>query len=648
MSLKLHCSAILVIACLIYQSKGLLQDVSCNKALSNSINCMFTNLNDDEISFKDPTESFESVIFKNCNLTKFPTTLFSTFTKLTKVDLSLTQVRQLNGNKTLNGAKNLKILDLSRNSLKGIEDFVFSEGKELVELHLSRNKIISVGLNAFAGLNKLELLDLSFNDIKILTEEVFSGLKNLKFIYVNNNDLKNLTFDLRDFKDLTEFDISHNKHISMKGWLTDLPSHIKPKLTVNYSYCNEDETSFNTWGPNIKTYILKHNKVIDMITVNNVRWETLDISENLLRDITNITKIQTLQNLDLSENPLAPLNISTFSLLDDLRTLNLRSTGISLDQDYFTAQKKLTFLDISGNGLTSLDLRNLKSLSSLQTLYLHENNLTELEDIEDIKMILPNLIIISLFKNNFSCAYNILMHELFENLKIEIYDGTKINETDNITNVRVNCSEMNQLRRNSLEQAIFFKQITNYLENSFQKQLEKISIYQLNLEMKIEYRLQIMDLQFTKLIGDLKYIIQIERLTTNNIVSKTITDLFELWEHQNKMEKDLKTQTSCNDDKYQELVKEVKDLTDQVSYLKNSSHYENKIVDLMSEIKSIRKINEEGILELMNKLSNQLFKVKDSSKMNFFLKCCKRPVRQGSKPLELNQLINEWESVIIT
>uniref|UniRef100_A0A1B0CDP1 Uncharacterized protein n=1 Tax=Lutzomyia longipalpis TaxID=7200 RepID=A0A1B0CDP1_LUTLO len=161
-----------------------------------------------------------------------------------------------------------------------------------------------------------------------------------------------------------------------------------------------------------KRIIESHNK-FSMISVEaDVGIKTMDFSRNLLRDLEDITKIQTLQNLYLSENPLSPLQISTFTFLDDLQTLHLRSTGISLDDNYFTTQKKLTFLDISANGLTSLDLRNLKSLTSLQTLYLHENNLTKLENVEDIKTILPSLSTITLFKNNFGCFYNILMHEL--------------------------------------------------------------------------------------------------------------------------------------------------------------------------------------------------------------------------------------------
>ncbi|XP_055678384.1 leucine-rich repeat-containing G-protein coupled receptor 5-like [Lutzomyia longipalpis] len=601
MAMKTHFSGLLVIFCLIYPNKGLLQDVSCDKALSNSIKCTFTNLNDDEIRFKVPTKNFESVTFKNCNLTKFPKTLFKTFPKITKVDLSTSHVHQLNGNKTLNGAKTLKILDLSRNSLEEIEDFVFSEGKELVELHLSRNKIISVRPNAFAGLEKLELLDLSFNDIKILTEEVFSGLTKLQFIYVNNNDLKNLTFDLRELKDLTEFDISNNKYIDVNGWLTDLPSHIKPKLSFNYSYCNEDKTILKTWGTNIKTYIVKHSKVIDVYTYMNVRWETLDISENLLRDITNITKIQTLQNLDLSENPLSPLNVSTFSLLDDLRTLNLRSTGISLDQNYFAAQKKLTFLDISGNGLTSLDLRDLKSLSSLQTLYLHENNFTELEYIEDIKTILPNLTTISLFKNNFSCSYNILMHELFENLKIKVYDGTKVIEKEDITRMRVNCSEMSQLRPKNLEQAIFFKQITNYLGNSFQQQLVKSN-------RNIMNNLQIERSKETKIVSkNITDLMQYQNKIEENLISKiismdkyfstqlsTLTNI--IWKNQSRLEMKMEKQLLNFGHQFTENINDLKNITQREGFNinQNTERLNKKVEELMSEIESVKMKYEES------------------------------------------------------
>ncbi|XP_055678363.1 leucine-rich repeat-containing G-protein coupled receptor 4-like [Lutzomyia longipalpis] len=369
----------------------------------------------------------------------------------------MSHVRQINGNKTLNGAKNLKILDLSRNSLEEIEDFVFSEGKELVKLHLSRNKIISVGLNAFTGLEKLELLDLSFNTIKILQGEIFSGFTKLKFIYVNNNAIQSMKINLNKCSNLLEFDGSYNNIIEWNLLLSSPKesnvivklsnANLKNSLT---SASNKDELivdgnslDYVNIKGKLRRLSAKNNKIRYIEIKPDIAITTLELAGNMITNIENITKIWMLEKLDLSENPLSQLNVSTFSLLDDLRTLNLRSTGISVDQNYFTAQKKLTFLDISANGLTSLNLKNLKSLTSLQTLYLHENKLIELENIEDIKKILPSLTTISLAKNRFSCSYISKILTILNNLNISVQVSTKDLATINTNVLGIDCILLN-------------------------------------------------------------------------------------------------------------------------------------------------------------------------------------------------------------
>ncbi|XP_059616713.1 toll-like receptor Tollo [Phlebotomus argentipes] len=473
---------VLLVAVVVNSGESALQIASCDTGSSNSTHCVFSNLIGGSIIFKS-LATVESVEFKNSNFPKVPVTLFSTYDSLSRVDFSKCQMRQLNGKTTLSGAKKLKFLDMSENNLDELADEVFSEASELVEVYLARNQISSVSLNAFAGLKKLEILDLSFNVIKIIRGDIFWDLKQIKIIYVNNNAMSTMKISFVNNTNLIEYDGSHN---DLSDWSLTFPG--KSKVILNLSYCKLKNTYSSAADKGdliIDGNTVDYIKILGQVTkvsakYNKLRYAeidpklpivTLELAGNFLTDIGNITKIKTVEKLDLSENRLMPLDSSTFNLMADLRVLNLRSTGISLnDKDFLANQKKLIHLDVSRNELSSLNLRNLKTLVSLQSLFLHENKLSEIKHLEDIKEILPSLTTISLSKNRFSCSYLQRMLQLLENLHVNVLLDTNNLVSLNTNVLGIDCFATDDVTANNskpLQKMLIFRETALDLENRF-------------------------------------------------------------------------------------------------------------------------------------------------------------------------------------
>ncbi|XP_055680390.1 toll-like receptor Tollo isoform X1 [Lutzomyia longipalpis] len=578
-------------------AQSALQIASCDSASSNTTHCVFTNLIGINIIFKARTSTdvpeLESVEFRNCNLPKLPLTLFTTYTGLTRVDISKCQMRQLNGKTTLMNAKKLKILDMSENNLDDLPDGVFSEGAELVELYLARNQISTVSNNAFAGLKKLELLDLSFNTIKTIRGDVFWDLRQIKFIYINNNAMSTMRINFVNCTNLIEYDGSHN---DLTDWSLTFPG--KSKVVLNLSYTKLKNTYSSAAD---KGELIINGNAVDYIKIlgqvsrvsakyNKIRYVEIDPSlpiymleftGNFITDIGNITKIKTLEKLDLSENRLLPLTSTTFSKMEELRVLSLRSTGIAIDGELLTAQKKLIFLDISGNELTQLNLRHLKALTSLKTLFVHENKLTELQHLDDIKEILPSLTTISLSKNRFTCTYLTKMLQILENLKVNVLLDTKNLATSLNTNVLgIDCFATDDVASGNttqLEKMLIFRETALDLENRFSRLFKNI------------------ETRFNDMVGNLMDILQSAvkgpgdtQAVLGNILTNT--------EQQSSMTKAL----TSNLENITKIATDVADFREKIASLQ----LDEKLKMLLAEVIATKRASEEGNQELIAKLTS--------------------------------------------
>lgn len=585
-------SVLFLVVIVAQRANSALQIASCANASSNTTHCVFNNLIGSSIIFKSQSSTeMVSVEFKNCNFPKVPITLLSTYPNVVRVDMSKCQMRQLNGKVTLSGAKKLKILDMSENNLDELSDGVFSEGAELVELYLARNQISTVALNAFAGLKKLEILDLSFNTIKTMRGDVFWDLRQIRIIYVNNNAMSTMRISFVNCTNIEEFDGSHN---DLSDWSLTYPA--KSKVVLNLSYCKLKNTYSSAAD---KGDLIIDGNAVDYIKIygqvtrvsakyNKIRFAeidpklpitTLEFAGNFITDIGNITKIKTVEKLDLSENRLLPLTSETFSLMQELRVLNLRSTGISLNGELLTNQKKLIHLDISANDLTSFNLRDLKTLTSLKTLFLHENKLTELKHLEDIKEILPSLTTISLSKNRFTCSYIHRILTLLENLRINVLLDTKNLATLTTNVLGIDCYATDDVVANNssaLQKMLIFRENALDLDNRFKLLFKNIDAH---LSANVNNIIDILKpaLQVPGDSENLKYLI-----TEFDELQKT-----KAYELQQKLSEI--ANTSVEFAKFRDEF--------------NSLQLDEKLTALLSDVNTAKRVNEENVQELASRLT---------------------------------------------
>lgn len=134
---------------------------------------------------------------------------------------------------------------------------------------------------------------------------------------------------------------------------------------------------------------------------------TLDLSGNILKDISNVTKCQSIETLNLSDNDLGDtLELNKFKGMNNLRMLNLANNYIDyIDNTGRINLESLEDLDLSNNNIlpSDLNIEIFYPFTHLHTLRLNDNLMAEL----DYNMLLniKSLKTIYLNGNNFDCSY---------------------------------------------------------------------------------------------------------------------------------------------------------------------------------------------------------------------------------------------------
>ena len=111
----------------------------------------------------------------------------------------------------------------------------------------------------------------------------------------------------------------------------------------------------------------------------------LNLSNNQISDISPITALTSLTKLSLSSNKIN--DISPLSSLTNLTSLHLSEIQIN-DISPLRSLTNLTELDLFGNQIS--DISPLSSLTKLTELNLENNELITQQQIEDLKLTLPN------------------------------------------------------------------------------------------------------------------------------------------------------------------------------------------------------------------------------------------------------------------
>lgn len=394
--------------------------------------CTINFVKFDAIILAEPPTFQQQLIFKNALITRMPVKIISQFTNLQKLDLSGNSFTELVFTTV---SDTLKILDMSKNNITELDSNVFAKTTKLQEVYLSRNNISVLPSTVFFPLTSLTLVDISHNQIKTINaDNLFGFARNLKFIYLNNNFLTKLRTSFANVSNLVEVDASHN---NLLDWSLTFAGGSSVKL--NLAYCGlknayssaADKEELNLEGNAIEVMkitgrvvrLRANNNVIRQVDINpEIQLEALEMANNFITDISNITKVSKLQVLDVSGNRLrSSIKDDVFAELPELTYLSLRNTDLtSITETLFMRNTRLVYLDLGGNRMGNFDIRLLRYLSNLEILKLDSIEMAELVGFEDIKEYLPELSSIQIDNNMFSCSYLAKLISTLKGLSVDV------------------------------------------------------------------------------------------------------------------------------------------------------------------------------------------------------------------------------------
>lgn len=318
----------------------------------------------------------------------------------------------------------IKYLTLSGNFIGKLNASTFHRFTELMALDLERTNLSAFDGNPFENLKKLTGLSISHNNLnKLNVTSLNTTLTQLKVIFVAGNSLVNIHEIIEHLgPNLEALDVSQN----FVGTLNTTTFERFSKLwNLKLSQTNLSAFDFNPFENLTKlAYLdLSNNKLrklnATLLSPTIKQLAGLNIAGNNLENTYDIIPHlhSSVRVVDLSENYVGRIAEHTFSKCNTTEHLNLKRTNLTHFDIYnLRNMKHLTKLDISYNGLESVDLSSEKPLKWLDDLNVNGNNLTGLKGLTQASY--PNLKQLHIKGNHFSCEYFLLLKQFWAKLVI--------------------------------------------------------------------------------------------------------------------------------------------------------------------------------------------------------------------------------------
>ena len=253
---------------------------------------------------------------------------------------------------------------------------------QLKQLTIRGCAVSSNDLAVIAALPNLEHLVLS--DCSLSSIKPLSNASHLITLDLSKNTLRDISA-LSFMDGLTRLNLSNNA-------LTDLNSlsALTSLQELDVSYNSLNSVAALRTCTNLKKLNLASNQLDRMPDLPNTALEELDLSSNLLTDITVLAGFTSLTDLDISSNQLT--DISALSILQNLSSLRFARNSVT-EIPQWRSDCNLTALDASYNNITSV--ASLKGLYRLNRLNLDYNNISNVSPLAHC----PNLIQVDIFGN---------------------------------------------------------------------------------------------------------------------------------------------------------------------------------------------------------------------------------------------------------
>ena len=229
----------------------------------------------------------------------------------------------------------------------------------LESLRISHCPAVTMDTSLISCFRTLTHLDLSNNSLETLLDGSFSHLQDLLALNLSHNSLRHLAPSVfsTHLQSLQVLDLSHNLLTSVDSYWFD---HLTALAHLNVS-ANQVESmwSRDLWVANL---------------------HDLDLSRNVLCNLSGFSNLTHLQRLDLSDNQIEEVEGSQLQGLISLRELDLQANQISSVQ--FSGPNSLPVslknLQLSHNKIRSLSLVTLDELSTIVHINLSHNCISEI------------------------------------------------------------------------------------------------------------------------------------------------------------------------------------------------------------------------------------------------------------------------------
>lgn len=327
-----------------------------------------------EVIFTDP--ALENGIRNALQLSPETVITVAMMEGLVELDLSNQDIGNLEG---IQHAANLTTLNLSGNKLSeltsGSSLTLLSELSELTYLDLSRNSLTNVPLQTILqDLHQLEYLNVSHNllSLTVSYNQIFAHMQQLSWLDLSFNSINNLAslLEVNSIKSLAIDNISSIDYSTLQQ-LTQLE-----ELSIaNNGLTDADMAELHALT-NLTALDLSENLLLEVPDLSP--WNALtqlNLANNYIRDVSPLANKPQLERLDLSRNLIR--DVASLNALIFLQELNLSNNAI-VDLSGFSIQANLAALDLSDNQISDINQFSMNAPSTLDvTINFYGNPLDE-------------------------------------------------------------------------------------------------------------------------------------------------------------------------------------------------------------------------------------------------------------------------------
>ncbi|XP_033326524.2 uncharacterized protein LOC117220557 [Megalopta genalis] len=319
--------------------------------------------------------------FTNCSLV-FLNATWRGFERIRSLNLSCNSLVGLDDLAAVRAVNmtGLARLDLSDNAITGLGAGGFRTLSGLVRLSLRRNAIALVHPDAFQGLDQLEFFDLSDNRLAKLPDNALTPLYSLQKLDLSGNQLQVLgTRWFENLNRLRELDVSRNGLArAASGTLQPLPGLSVLKLSEN-PLKERDVSLLLGTGRRLETVDASRTGLARVPAALTRSVRALRLAGNKLTTIRggDLDSYPLLRILDISENRLTDIEDDALGRLEVLEELDI--SGNVLVRVPRSLPSSLTDLNLRRNRIQGLKLNDLQGLCNLKTLTLNDNDIGEIE-----------------------------------------------------------------------------------------------------------------------------------------------------------------------------------------------------------------------------------------------------------------------------